>query len=752
METLKLCATYLLMFLLTVGVALFLLNQIFKVQRDLREPPFIEPKLPFIGHVLGLASKKTEYYVELSKKSKLRIYGLLMPGMAGNRVYVINSPDLVVAVQRQHTVLSFWSVAAAFTAQLAGLSSYAEKTFVDNSHGEEWKPSLMRAEMENAHASFRSGGEFLAPLQITALEILAPSIGKLEAQIGETLELKRLVGDGMMASVTRSIFGVKNPFEDPSVGKDFEELEDNALGLMSLPFPRITAKKAYFCRERIVTAFKKYYDTNGQDTASHYTQEQSKIHSAYGFSNQDKARLDTANSHAFLANTTPTAFWTIYHIISDPRILQDVRDAILPLVTVKSINGVKSFEMNVTHITEIPVLRSVLHECLRHYGNGAGARVVTEDTLLENKYLLKKNSFVFMPNRSYHFDPTSWGPTVNEFDSYRFTRSKAPSGAFRGFGGGVNLCPGRFFCYEWDFSNVCYVDNPIQLQAFRIYARAILIRSLGHDDYVCILAAIGSTVHSSFMIYNTGKGYGAHLWDIRAISLTPQTLRDLSAMAIIYPLAMLLVKLTISLLYLRLFSLHKTFRNLVYGQMSVSVAFYTGLTIWQIYELLHCTTATSLSSKVCAVNAEVNLACACFNVATDFFLFALPVPIVMGLQMRNSKKMGLLAIFGAGFSATVVSLVRMILIAKDLHNPDLLYIAAYTSILTVVEINVGIIAASMSSLPIALKKGKPFFDNTLQSLQSNLLFTRSNRSKTSYESDHRSAASKPTEEFIPLEG
>jgi hypothetical protein len=121
-------------------------------------------------------------------------------------------------------------------------------------------------------------------------------------------------------------------------------------------------------------------------------------------------------------------------------------------------------------------------------------------------------------------------------------------------------------------------------------------------------------------------------------------------MAIIYPMTMFLAKLTISLLYLRLFSSHKTFRNLVYIQMGICAVFYTSLTIWQIYELQHCTTPTSLGSKVCAVNSEVNLACACFNVATDFFLFALPVPIVIGLQMRKSKKLGLLAIFGAGFS------------------------------------------------------------------------------------------------------
>ena len=220
----------------------------------------------------------------------------------------------------------------------------------------------------------------------------------------------------------------------------------NALGLMSFPFPKITCPKGYAAREKLVAAFAKFYDTNGQETASHYIEEQSRISERYGFSNEDKARADAANAHAILANTTPTAFWTIYHIITNTEILEEVRTAVTPLLTItKNKEGVEQYEIDVTTITDIPILRSVFHESLRHYGNGAGARVITEDTLLDNQYLLKKDAFVFMPNRTYHFDPSSWGPTVNEFDPHRFMKTKTPLGAFRGFGGGVNLCPGRFF-------------------------------------------------------------------------------------------------------------------------------------------------------------------------------------------------------------------------------------------------------------------------------------------------------------------
>jgi cytochrome P450 len=97
---------------------------------------------------------------------------------------------------------------------------------------------------------------------------------------------------------------------------------------------------------------------------------------------------------------------------------------------------------------DIPILFSVLQESLRHRSSGAGARLVLEDTLVDDNYLLKKDLFLMIPNHELHFSAQAWGSTAQKFSGERFsptTSKKIPSGAFRGFGGGVNLCPGRFF-------------------------------------------------------------------------------------------------------------------------------------------------------------------------------------------------------------------------------------------------------------------------------------------------------------------
>ena len=225
--------------------------------------------------------------------------------------------------------------------------------------------------------------------------------------------------------------------------------EDNASSIMSLPLPSITVAKAYAGREKVVEAFEKYYAANGQESASRIIQKAIKLTKSYGLSANDIARLEPCNGHAFLANTSPTAFWTLYHLFSDSAILKKVREAVTPLFSQRGEDGTVVWEADVSKVREIPILRSLLHECLRHYGIGTGTRIVMEDTMLDDRYLLKKDSFIFMPNESFHSDAAAWGPTVKDFDAERFIRAPGQKshhpGAFLGFGGGTSLCPGRFF-------------------------------------------------------------------------------------------------------------------------------------------------------------------------------------------------------------------------------------------------------------------------------------------------------------------
>lgn len=78
-------------------------------------------------------------------------------------------------------------------------------------------------------------------------------------------------------------------------------------------------------------------------------------------------------------------------------------------------------------------------------------RVVREDHFLDDEYLLKKGGLIMMSACPQHSNPVIWGKHVDQFNYSRCVNSKSAAGgkrraaAFRGFGGGVTLCPVRHF-------------------------------------------------------------------------------------------------------------------------------------------------------------------------------------------------------------------------------------------------------------------------------------------------------------------
>jgi cytochrome P450 len=80
---------------------------------------------------------------------------------------------------------------------------------------------------------------------------------------------------------------------------------------------------------------------------------------------------------------------------------------------------------------------------------GTSVRIALEDHMLDGKYLIKKGGTVMIPGHVQHSSAAIWGDDVAEFKHTRFVKTPGSkrynSVAFRGFGGGTTLCPGRHF-------------------------------------------------------------------------------------------------------------------------------------------------------------------------------------------------------------------------------------------------------------------------------------------------------------------
>jgi cytochrome P450 len=220
------------------------------------------------------------------------------------------------------------------------------------------------------------------------------------------------------------------------------------------PFASVLFPKLRQARERVAAAMMEYMRNGGHKTASGLVRMRFEHHhDQFGLSIEDVARGELGNTFAVLGNTTPCALWMLYHVFSDNRVLTDVRREIFALVHEEHDEvGNTAHCIDLAAIrTSCPILMSTFQETMRFRAVNPGPRVLIEDVRLDDRYLLKKGSMLMIPATVQHSDTAAWGDDVGEFDHMRFARSpttgrKKPNRvAFRAFGGGHILCPGRHF-------------------------------------------------------------------------------------------------------------------------------------------------------------------------------------------------------------------------------------------------------------------------------------------------------------------
>jgi len=218
------------------------------------------------------------------------------------------------------------------------------------------------------------------------------------------------------------------------------------LGLNILP--HFVALKGSRGRKALFDAMREYYLVGGHKTASRLIQARYEVNRKYGVSQTDIEHFDLSVCYGLLVNTVPCTAWALYHVYSDPLLLAEVRQNIEPLI------HQENDQVRIINIPEViagcPLLSSLVQEVLRVQSTNASGRVVLKDTLIDNTYLLKKDAILLIPSAELHNSKSAWGPTASTFDPARFRKDheaqnahKVPASAYRAFGSGASVCPGR---------------------------------------------------------------------------------------------------------------------------------------------------------------------------------------------------------------------------------------------------------------------------------------------------------------------
>lgn len=108
--------------------------------------------------------------------------------------------------------------------------------------------------------------------------------------------------------------------------------------------------------------------------------------------------------------------------------------------------------------------------------NGAmGVRHVSKPTTINGTYFRPGNT-IAIPLRLLHFDKQIWGSRSEEFCPERFIVDKnlKNNAAFRPFGGGVSLCPGRFLARQQIFGLIATFVQRFDIEKPDIYVNDTL--------------------------------------------------------------------------------------------------------------------------------------------------------------------------------------------------------------------------------------------------------------------------------------
>ncbi|KAI2615544.1 cytochrome P450 [Hypoxylon sp. NC1633] len=407
----------------SLGAVYVFLYALLHFTQDPKEPPAIRTWMPFIGPLPGFIRGTPNFLVKLRDDYGLPIYTLRMPGQ---RIYVINSLALIQPLQRQIKTIAFAPIEAQAAATVMGVGPAgnaiigSDKMFEHDSYLSTFVPSTNPA---------LSPGPGLDAINGAAIRYIADSLAKLRDNGPSTVDLFTWVRGELFVATTESIYGPQNPFRDPALEKAWYVFEPGIMVHMLKAWPSILARKSLHAREHLlIPAFERYFAESSHLQGSLLVQCRYKHNTGHGLRGRDVAATEIGQMVATLTNTVASAFWMIYHIFSNPVVLNECRTEIK---------------------SSCPVLLSTWQETLRYVHIGIAARVVMEDMMFDNKYWLKKGATVMTAAPIQHTDASIWGPTVGSFDHRRFLREpgkrRVNPAAFRSFGGGTTLCPGRHF-------------------------------------------------------------------------------------------------------------------------------------------------------------------------------------------------------------------------------------------------------------------------------------------------------------------
>ncbi|KAI3552759.1 prostacyclin synthase [Colletotrichum abscissum] len=426
-------------FPLACCLVIFLVRSVWPKVPDSQEPPALQPKIPFIGHLIDLIQMGYKQHVKNHEKFNMTAYSL---PILGSKLYVASSPQLASSIFQKRT-LSFEPLIDTFVRTLVGM----EGRGMDLWTNPEFRTAIFKVLYKGL------AGPSLIDLTRSGVSNLATSLDEIPFDQLEPRDFYCWTRETVSRAVMRGFYGKLSPWENSGVMQSFWIYHDDMHRLFPGFAPSVIASKAFKARTEVIEALEAYIKREEDFGAEvpQFTKDRFGAERKFGMSIHNSAKIEILLATA-LANISTLVFWLLSNIYSQPNLLASIRTELLNAAVTEKRTDQDHIEMTL-HLGKIkehcPLLLSSAQETERHNIVDNITRTVMTDTTISDdgrSYLLKKGNNIQMPLSVLHSDEKVWGANPESWQGDRFLElgynASSPPG-FLPFGGGKHVCPGR---------------------------------------------------------------------------------------------------------------------------------------------------------------------------------------------------------------------------------------------------------------------------------------------------------------------
>jgi cytochrome P450 len=383
--------------------------------------PIVQRKVPVLGRAIDLG-RDPDGFLQRCRDELGSVF--TVPMLGGPRTFLTNPFDYRAFFQSEG--MSFSDVAQ----QIAGRAFAYDHDRLVRAWG--------LAELEELY-SLLQGPELDALTQRMHAQ-LARRLSEHTERGTHTGKLYAFISEIVFAAGIEALFG--DGAYSPDTFKSYAVV-DRYFGLLALGVP---ARALLGCRkaQRELAAMAGVKRKNG----SRFIDARLAHFAAHAIPEEIWGALQSAMVWASQANTVSTAFWTLLFVLHDPRARQAIADEVraAPDLSHASLKKMVKLESAIAEALRLTSLSLVMRKAQRdlHLDLDDGRRLS-----------VKKGELLTLYPRLTHLDPEIY-PSPYAFVFDRFVGDDgAPRQFFKGdrrvsfnlvpFGGGSNMCPGRFF-------------------------------------------------------------------------------------------------------------------------------------------------------------------------------------------------------------------------------------------------------------------------------------------------------------------